>query len=435
MINNVSGNFDSLVDSISQLNNGKALLSADSSPAKPDAPSTANTKAFRLSSSSMSSTLQGFEGAVGERYTLSKDDTIKFLQMFAAVLTEIMDTVANNSNNPGNSANLAAPQGNVPQNATGMSGTNGTTTNGMTSADNNTALGETGRHSGDVHKNTAQNSQAVSAGNSAESAAATDGASGHASHTTSASGGGCPYLATQNDTGADGAEGTNRNAAGDMADDRGIDFTRLSAAERSEMGMSDRERAVVHLWGRQMISAGEQNGGIYTNVLGKDGTGSEWKNKEEVALVKELRAAEHAGFGTDTGWLLDEMYFGIMKEKTGEDWSARYANRPVNESKGPVNITTDIATLQNQAGINEFDQGVLRLMGHDALMDGEFDGSILEYTIGNNNALDGVTHSKGNQIDGTANILLERDMADDNIRNGSSLIRQTAMALDKLYKV
>ena len=222
----------------------------------------------------------------------------------------------------------------------------------------------------------------------------------------------------------------------DEADNRDIDFSTLSKAERSSMGLSDRERAVVHLWGRQMMSAGEQDGGIYTNVLGADGSGADWGNKDEVALIQELRAQEQERFGADTGWLLDEAYFDIMKDKTGVDMSGRYADRPVRNSKGPVNITNDIKTLEERTGISGFEQGVIRLMGHDALMDGEFDGSVLEFTVGNDNSLDSSRHSGGitNTIDGTAETLLAEDKSDDGQVNGSSILSQTISTLDRLYK-
>ena len=230
-------------------------------------------------------------------------------------------------------------------------------------------------------------------------------------------------------------ENGNNTTSLDEADNRDIDFSTLSKAERSSMGLSDRERAVVHLWGRQMMSAGEQDGGIYTNVLGADGSGADWGNKDEVALIQELRAQEQERFGADTGWLLDEAYFDIMKDKTGVDMSERYADRPVRNSKGPVNITNDIKTLEERTGISGFEQGVIRLMGHDALMDGEFDGSVLEFTVGNANSLDSSKHSGGitNTIDGTAEALLAEDKSDDGQVNGSSILNQTINTLDRLY--
>ena len=199
------------------------------------------------------------------------------------------------------------------------------------------------------------------------------------------------------------------------------------------MGLDNRERAVIHLWGRQMMSAGEQDGGIYTNVLGADGTGAGWANKEEVALIQELRAQEQEQFGTDTGWLLDEAYFEIMKDKTGVDMSARYADRPVRESTGPVVISNDFNAVEERSGLSGFEQGVMRLMGHDALMDGEFDGSVLEYTAGNVNSLDSAKHSGGNAVDDTVQTLLAQDMADDGEVNGSSIMNETIKTLDRLY--
>ncbi|MBK8452166.1 MAG: hypothetical protein WAQ53_00105 [Thiofilum sp.] len=216
-------------------------------------------------------------------------------------------------------------------------------------------------------------------------------------------------------------------------DDRNIDFNILSATQRDQLGMTPRERAILHLWGRQVISAGKQDGGIYTNVLGADGTGTNWANKAEVELVKELRAAEKQQFGGDTGIFLDQLYFNLVKEKTGVDMSTRYANRPVHFSSGAVSIITDINLLHQRTGLTEFEQGALRLFGHDPLINGKFDGSVLDYTISNNNALDGSRNSSGNPIDKVVRQLLNEDIQDDGQRNGSSLMKSVITILDRLY--
>lgn len=216
-------------------------------------------------------------------------------------------------------------------------------------------------------------------------------------------------------------------------DNRNIDFNVLSATQRDQLGMTPRERAILHLWGRQVISAGRQDGGIYTNVLGEDGTGANWANKAEVELVKELRAAEKQQFGADTGIFLDQLYFNLVKEKTGVDMSTRYANRPIHFSSGSISIIEDINLLQQRTGLTEFEQGVLRLFGHDPLINGRFDGSVLDYTINNNNALDGSRNSSGNPIDKVVRQLLNEDIQDDGQRNGSSLMRQVTTILDRLY--
>ena len=66
---------------------------------------------------------------------------------------------------------------------------------------------------------------------------------------------------------------------------------------------------------------------------------------------------------------------------------------------------------------------------------GKIDGSILAYTIGNNNSLDSNAHSgtPGANIDEFARILLDADLASDGVRNGDSLGSAFIDTLDKLY--
>ncbi len=215
--------------------------------------------------------------------------------------------------------------------------------------------------------------------------------------------------------------------------DKNIDFTQLSSDERTQIGLNDRDRAILHLWGRQVITDGHQDGSIYATVLGEDGTGNGWPNKEEVALVKELQALDRQQFGTDTGTSLDQEFFALYQRLTGINLEQRYANRAVKASNGALEITNDLQQITQQTGLTESDQAVLRFIGHDPLMDGKLNGSILDYTIGNNNALDGQKHSEGNAIDGHANALIEQDLRDDGLRNGSSLAMSSLDVLDKIY--
>ncbi|OED36072.1 hypothetical protein AB833_28730 [Chromatiales bacterium (ex Bugula neritina AB1)] len=255
--------------------------------------------------------------------------------------------------------------------------------------------------------------------------------SGAASQGTQSSGGGCPFLGQNGgqdyNSGGDPVQGTGG------PDDRDIDFSTLTAEQRTDMGLNATDRGILHLWGRQMISAGKQDGGIYTTVLGPDGTGSGWDNKAEVALVQNLRAQEQELFGGDTGYLLDQAFFDLHGSRTGEDLSARYADRAINFSQGATDITNDIGKLQERTGLDQFQQGVLRLYGHDPLMDGQWDGSVLAYTIDNDNSLDGVTHSEGNTIDNVAQDLFNADINDDGVNNGSSLNNAFISVLDSLY--
>src|SRR6185295_695227 len=96
--------------------------------------------------------------------------------------------------------------------------------------------------------------------------------------------------------------------------------------ERTQMsGMDDRQRAILHLWGIQMGSSGQQDGGVFFNVLQHP----EQFKLAEVEVVRELAAQEQAQFGGFTGKLLDQAFFGVYRDLTGKDISARYGNSPI----------------------------------------------------------------------------------------------------------
>ncbi len=216
--------------------------------------------------------------------------------------------------------------------------------------------------------------------------------------------------------------------------DRNINFTQLNDDQRSQLGLNNRDRAILHLYGRDIISRNANSGeSIYFNVLGPDGTGRTWQDKDEVALIQELASREQQIYGGITGALLEEEFFALHQRQTGENMSTRYANRQITLKDRPVDIVNDINTLQQRNGLTRYEQGVLRLYGHDPLFDGRQNGSILAYTIGNNNALDGQVNSRGNAVDDVAQSLLNADLADDGIQNGTSLNQGFTAVLDKIY--
>ncbi len=248
--------------------------------------------------------------------------------------------------------------------------------------------------------------------------------------------------------GAGGAAGgVGVPAAGSAATpdvNKNVNFGSLSTQERSQIGLNDRDRAILHLWGRQVISRGVQDGGIYSNIIDQNGNGISGTAAEQ-QLVRELRAQDQAQFGGDTGKALDREFFALQQRinpNTDPAKIQQYLNAPVRFSQGPVNITSDVATLERQAGLSKFDQAALRLWGHEPLFNsGKIDGSILAYTIGNANSLDsagrvnsqGQLSQTGSNIDDDARVLLEADLASDGIRNGDSLESAFGSVLDKIY--
>ncbi|MGE0199743.1 MAG: hypothetical protein AB7P76_02105 [Candidatus Melainabacteria bacterium] len=236
---------------------------------------------------------------------------------------------------------------------------------------------------------------------------------------------------------------------------RNIDFTTLNTQQRTSLGLNDFERATVHLWGRAMISAGMNNGDIYHNVL-EPGSGFTAAEKQMVTLWASQEGATFNADGTIanpqviTGRAMDEAFFAVNEKfNPGGNLSARYANRPVLHSTGQkINIVNDPAQLNAQQaanraavglgnrGMNRFEQGVMRLWGHEPLMNGgKIDGSILAYTIANPNALDGQVHSNGFAMDDVAMTLLQADFMTDGTRNGDTLAAGFVDTMDFLYGV
>lgn len=219
-----------------------------------------------------------------------------------------------------------------------------------------------------------------------------------------------------------------------------VDFRKLNGQERTNLsGLGDRDRAVLHLWGRQMIAKGFQDGGILLTVqetIQKGANdGSVVVNKGEADLTQELIAKDMQKYGGITGKSLDEEFFRVTQKITGKDLSQRYANAPVRFADGPAKLPGNLAVdspeweqaLEKQNGLNQFENAVLRLWGHNPVFTGKIDGAILPFTLNNPNSLD-----KGmNKSD--VNALLKADLASDGILNGDSLSTSFDDVLDKLY--
>ena len=196
----------------------------------------------------------------------------------------------------------------------------------------------------------------------------------------------------------------------------------LSAQQRNQMsGMTEEQRAVMHLWGIQMGSSGKQDGGVYLNVLQNP---SAFK-PAEVAVAQKLAAQDMAQYGGYTGKALDNAFFGLYGQLTGKDISQRYANSPINFAQGPVNMQN---RQTGQNGLTNFDNEVMQLWGHSPLFTGgKIDGSILEYSLNSPNALE------ANLNRGDLQALQQMDLASDGVLNGDSLEKNFVQVMDRLY--
>jgi hypothetical protein len=205
--------------------------------------------------------------------------------------------------------------------------------------------------------------------------------------------------------------------------DPNVRYQDLSKTERTQMsGMNDRQRAVLHLWGIQMGSAGKQDGGVLFNVLNNP---SQFQ-PAEVEVARELAAKEQSMYGGITGKSLDQAFFGLYKDLTGNDISQRYADAPIRYAQGPVNM----ANRQTGAnGLNQFENEVLQLWGHSPLFTGgKIDGSILQYAMNSKHTME------ANLNKGDLQALYNADMASDGVLNGDSLENAMIDVLDRVYK-
>jgi hypothetical protein len=207
---------------------------------------------------------------------------------------------------------------------------------------------------------------------------------------------------------------------------KNLDFTKLNKTDRTNLsGLNDNGRAVLHLWGIQVTSEGKNNGGIYFNVLNNPDN----FQPAEVELVRNLYNQEMAMFGGVTGKLLDQHFFGVYQQMTGKDISQRYGNRPLEYAQGPVNMDN---RLTGNNGLSSMDNTVIRLWGHDTLDNGAMDGSVTEFTLGSQFALDKIDGSKGALNQREVEILLAADLADGR-RDGNALETSFIDSLDRIY--
>ncbi|HYV43984.1 MAG TPA: hypothetical protein VFA20_03940 [Myxococcaceae bacterium] len=252
-------------------------------------------------------------------------------------------------------------------------------------------------------------------GGGAEGAAGNAGNAGAAGNAGNAGGAG---------GGGDGAIGGPAGGYGQPAVgiNPNVNYQQLSTQQRNQMsGMTEEQRAVLHLWGIQMGSSGHQDGGVYLNVLNNP---QQFK-PAEVAAAQKLAAQDMAQYGGYTGKSLDNAFFGVYQQLTGKDISQRYANSPINFAQGPVNMQN---RQTGQNGLTNFDNEVMQLWGHSPLFTGgKIDGSILEYSLNSPNAME------ANLNKGDLQALEQMDMASDGVLNGDSLEKNFVQVLDRMY--
>jgi hypothetical protein len=228
---------------------------------------------------------------------------------------------------------------------------------------------------------------------------------------------------------------------------RGVNFHTQNFGTRTNEGLSDTDRAILHLWGRQIISKGFEDGSVYNNVLADEklpASQQQYKPAEH-DLVNQLVAKETAKYGATNGKELDNLALNLLNQMAGPGQQIniqQYLNAPVRFNHGAkINQVDDLNTLQKQTGLSEFSQAILRAVGHDPLLNGgKIDGSVLAYTIGNSNALDnqgiganGAVGASNSSVDPDFKALLQDDLTSDGVRNGDSIMTGLSQVLNHVY--
>lgn len=197
----------------------------------------------------------------------------------------------------------------------------------------------------------------------------------------------------------------------------------VGSQERTRISqLDDKQRAILHVWGIQAGSSGKNDGGVLFNILNNP---QDFK-PEEVKFAREAYNYDMQHYGGVTGKGIDQAFFGLYKDMTGEDISQRYANRPLQFAQGPVDMNN---RLTGNNGLGEFDNAVIRLWGHDRLDNGQNDGSIVQFSLENGQSMDSDVVAKQRT---NVEALLAADEADGG-RDGSSLARAFTDSMDRIY--
>ena len=197
----------------------------------------------------------------------------------------------------------------------------------------------------------------------------------------------------------------------------------IGSAERTRISqLDDKQRAILHVWGMQAGSSGKNDGGVIFNILNSP---QDFK-PEEVAFAREAYNYDMQHYGGVTGKGIDQAFFGLYKDMTGEDISQRYNNRPLTFAQGPVDMNNRVT---GNNGLGEFDNAVIRMWGHDRLDNGQNDGSIVQFSLQNARSMDADLVGKQR---GNIEALLAADEADGG-RDGSSLARAFQDSMDRIY--
>ncbi len=197
----------------------------------------------------------------------------------------------------------------------------------------------------------------------------------------------------------------------------------VGSAERTRISqLDDKQRAILHVWGMQTGSSGKNDGGVIFNILNSP---QDFK-PEEVAFAREAYNYDMQHYGGVTGKGIDQAFFGLYKDMTGEDVSQRYNNRPLTFAQGPVDMNNRVT---GNNGLSQFDNAVIRMWGHDRLDNGQNDGSIVQFSLQNAQSMDADLVGKQR---GNIEALLAADEADGG-RDGSALARAFQDSMDRIY--
>ena len=197
----------------------------------------------------------------------------------------------------------------------------------------------------------------------------------------------------------------------------------LNQSQISQLSnLSPTQLAAMHLWGIQMTSAGKQDGGILENVL----QNPQGFTSGEVRLAQQLANEDMQKYGGITGKSLDQAFFGVYQNITGENIASQFENAPIHYSQGPVNLNN---RLTGNNGLNAFENTVMVLWGHTPLFGHGINGALESDILAGKDTLFG---QAGVNLEGVQ-ALAKADVLESGQITGNSLNRAMISTLNNIY--
>lgn len=149
--------------------------------------------------------------------------------------------------------------------------------------------------------------------------------------------------------------------------------------------LAGEDRAALRLWATQMGVQGHQDGSVYARVA----ESPRWFTQQERDLAGQLASREVEHYGGVNGRLLNERFSEAIERATGQGLESQVWDAPVRYAQGPLGFD------RSQSGLDAFQQGQLRLLSNDPLMNrGVVDGRPMNADLTRPDGLDGALNKR-----------------------------------------